>query len=209
MSTICSNCGFNNKFEAKFCENCGSSLSEDIFEIRETLLKTIIFSILCVSCFIFIMVLANIAIFVEVGVSQGFIGMFIIWPLTILLILWITYYLRGGTKVRRFVISNEFILIQIPNRAIFQISWSDFKTIEIVRRSTWDLVTDTQTRYYNFNFKGDTLHKSFEIEGGREFSGKPLKKIRAKLEELANNKGIEYNYFKKQPKKNNDSKNIM
>ncbi len=209
MSKICSKCRFNNKFEAKFCENCGSSLSEDIFEIKETLQKAIIFSIICVSCFIFIMVVANIGIFLEVGVPQGFIGMAIIWPLTIFLILWIIYYLRGGTKVRRFVISNDYILIQIPNRTIFQISWSDFKTIKIVRRATWDLVTNTQTRYYNFNFKGDTHHKSFEIEAGREFSGKALKKIRSKLEELANNKVIEFIYFKKEPKKSNDLENIM
>ena len=201
MSPICSQCGFNNKFKAKFCEKCGSSLSEDIFEIKETLHKAIIFSIICVSCFIFIMILANIAIFIQIGVLQGIIGMAIIWPLTIFLILWITCYLSGGTKVRRFVISNDYILIHIPNRASFQIYWSDFKSIEIVRRATVDLISNTQTRFYNLNFKGDNSLKSFEIESGREFSRKAIKQIRAKLEELANSKGIDYTYFKKPPKK--------
>ena len=200
MSPICSQCGFNNKFRVKFCVKCGSSLSEVIFEIKETLHKTIIFSIVCVSFFIFLMIVTNIGIFVELGVIQGFIAIAIIWPLTIFLILWIAFYLRGGTKVRRFVISNDYILIQIPHRDLFQISWSDFKSIEIVRRATRDLISNTQTRFYNLDFKGDNFLKSFEIESGREFSRKALKEIRAKLEELASNKGIDYIYFKKPPK---------
>ncbi len=200
MSPICSQCGFNNKFKAEFCVKCGSSLSEDAFEIKETLKKAIIFSIVCVSFFFFLMIVANIGIFVQVGVIQGFIGMAIIWPLTIVLILWIAYYLRGGTRVRRFVISKDYILIQIPNRDLFQISWSEFKSIEIIRRATWDAISNTQTRFYNLNFKGDNVLKSFEIESGREFSRKALKQIRAKLEELAMNKGIDYIYFKKPPK---------
>ncbi len=200
MSPICSECGYNNWFRAKFCRKCGSALSEDVFEIKETLHKAIIFSVVCVSLFIFLMIVANIGIFVEVGLVQGFIGMAIIWPLTILLILWIAYYLRGGTRVRRFVISDDSIIIQIPFRDLFQISWSDFRSIEIVRRATWDMVSNTQTRFYNFIFKRDNVLKSFEIESGREFSRKALKQIRAKLEELANNKGIEYTYFKKPPK---------
>ncbi|MFX1594226.1 MAG: hypothetical protein ACFFCL_16160 [Promethearchaeota archaeon] len=200
MSPICSQCGFNNKFKAKFCVKCGSSLSEVILEIKETLHKAIVFSIVCMSLFIFIMIVANIGIFVQVGVVQGFIGIAIIWPLTFFLILWIAYYLRGGTRVRRFVISNDYILIQIPNRDLFQISWSEFKSIEIVRRATWDVISNTQTRFYNLNFKGDNFLKSFEIESGRELSRKALKQIRAKLEELASNKGIDYIYFKKPPK---------
>ncbi|MFX0023538.1 MAG: hypothetical protein ACFE9S_14525 [Candidatus Hermodarchaeota archaeon] len=201
MSPICSQCGYNNMFRAKFCRKCGSAISEDVFEIKETLHKVITFSIVCVSLFIFLMIVANIGIFVEVGVIQGFIGMAIIWPLTIFLILWIAVYLRGGTRVRRFVISDDSIIIQIPFRDLFQISWSDFRSIEIVRRATWDMVSNTQTRFYNFIFKEDNVLKSFEIESGREFSRKALKQIRAKLEVLANIKGIEYTYFKKPPKK--------
>ncbi|MFX0075708.1 MAG: hypothetical protein ACFE96_09710, partial [Candidatus Hermodarchaeota archaeon] len=87
MSPICSQCGYNNIFRAKFCRKCGSAISEDVFEIKETLHKVIIFSVVCVSLFIFLMIVANIGIFVEVGVIQGFIGMAIIWPLTAFLII--------------------------------------------------------------------------------------------------------------------------
>ncbi|MFX1237518.1 MAG: zinc ribbon domain-containing protein [Promethearchaeota archaeon] len=200
MSPDCSQCGFNNRDKAKFCIKCGNSLSEILLEIKETLIKSIVFSIGCMFFFIFLMIIVNIAIFVEAGTLQGFVGIVIIWPLTFFLILWIKYYLRGGTKERKFTISKDDIKIQIPNRESFRISWSDFKSIEIVRRTIWNAVSDTQTRFYNLIFKGDDRIKSFEIESGREFSRKALKKIRMNLEEISNTKGIDYVFFKKPPK---------
>ena len=195
MSTVCSKCGFNNESKSKFCKNCGNPLSEVVFEVKETLKKTIVSSIICVSIYVFIMILANIAIFIQIGMVQGFIGMAIIWPITLILIIWITCYLSGGSKGRRFVISNEFILIEIPNRELFQILWTSFNSIEIHRRATVDL-TDATTTYYNLIFKmGDKIN-SFEIESGREFSKKALKQIRAKLEEISNQKDVKYTYFK-------------
>ena len=195
MSTVCSKCGFNNESKSKFCKNCGNPLSEVVFEVKETLKKTIVSSIICVSIYVFIMILANIAIFIQIGMVQGFIGMAIIWPITLILIIWITCYLSGGSKGRRFVISNEFILIEIPKRELFQILWTSFNSIEIHRRTTVDL-TDATTTYYNLNFKlGDTVNP-FEIESGREFSKKALKQIRVKLEEISNKKGVKFTYFK-------------
>lgn len=196
MSPICSKCGHNNDIESKFCRNCGNILTEDIFEIKETFKKTVISSITCISIFIILMVILNVAMFTQGGFTQAFIGMAIIWPLTIILMFWIRYYLRGASKSRRFVISNDLILIEIPNRELFQILWSRFNSIEIHLRTTLDL-NDATTTYYNLDFKmGDTVN-SFEIESGREFSKKAIKQIRAKLEDFSNKKGIKYTYFEK------------
>lgn len=198
MSTVCSKCGFNNESESKFCKNCGNPLSEVSFEIKETLKKTIVSSIICVSIFVFFMILGNIAIFIQIGMVQGFIGMAIIWPITLILIIWITCYLSGGSKGRRFVISHEFILIEIPKRDLFQIFWTQFNSIEIYRRISTNIV-NAQTIHYNLIFKMRGIVKSFEIESGREFSRKAIKRIRTKLEEISNNKGIKYIYYKKPP----------
>ena len=141
------------------------------------------------------MIITNVALFMQGGSTPGFIGIAIIWPLTIILFFWFRYYLRGASKTRRIVISNDLILIEIPNRELFQILWTRFNSIEIHRRTTVDL-TDATTTYYNLNFKlGDTVNP-FEIESGREFSKKALKQIRVKLEEISNKKGVKFTYFK-------------
>jgi hypothetical protein len=198
MSPICLKCGYNNDSESKFCRNCGNLLTEYTFEIKETFKKSLIASIICLSFFVVLMIITNVALFVQLGSIPGFIGMAIIWPLSIFLFFWARYYLRGASKTRRFVISNDLILIEIPNRELFQILWTSFNSIEIHLRTTVDLNYATTT-YYNLIFKmGDTLN-SFEIESGREFSKKALKQIRAKLEEISNKKGIKYTYFKKAP----------
>lgn len=198
MSHICSKCGYNNDSESKFCNNCGNLLSEDIFEIKEAFKKSLISSIICLLCFVVLMIITNVALFVQLGPTPGFIGMAIIWPLSIILFFWVRYYLRGASKTRRFVISNDLILIEIPNRELFQILWTRFNSIEIHLRTTVDLNYATTT-YYNFNFKMGDKVNSFEIESGREFSKKALKQIRAKLEEISVKKGIKYTYFKKAP----------
>ncbi|MBN1802762.1 MAG: zinc ribbon domain-containing protein [Candidatus Lokiarchaeota archaeon] len=200
MTAVCSQCGFQNEIDAKYCGNCGSSLSEILLDIRETLIKAIVTSIGCLTFFIVLMIVVNVAIFAEVDIFKGLIITLIIWSLTSLLILWIVLYLRGGTKERRFVISDEEIVMQIPNRSNFRISWSAFNAIEIFRRTTWNAVSDTQTRYYEFNFKGNSFPESFVIESGRDFSRKAIKKIKFKMAELADKKGFDYNYFKKPPK---------
>ena len=195
MTPVCSKCGYNNDSDSKFCKNCGNLLAENIFEIKETFKKSVISSMICLSCFVVLMIITNVALFMQGGITPGFIGMAIIWPLSIILFFWVRYYLRGASKIRRFVISNDLILIEIPNRELFQILWTSFNSIEIHRRATVDL-TDATTTYYNLIFKmGDKIN-SFEIESGREFSKKALKQIRAKFEEISNQKDVKYTYFK-------------
>lgn len=105
-------------------------------------------------------------------------------PLTGLLILLVAIHLNGTRKIKRFTIKNDLIRIRIPYRTHFQVNWSDFNTIEVIKSKDRDPISDSDTFYFDFIFKGEDFIRSFEIECENEFSSKSLKEIRKKLHEF-------------------------
>lgn len=149
------------------------------------------------TCFI-ILLIPSIVIGTTFVLSQSQIVVNIIalimLPLTGLLILFAATHLNGPRKIKRFTITNDLIRIRIPYRIHFQVNWSDFNTIEIIKSKDMDPISDSDTFYFDFIFKGEDFIRSFEIECENEFSSKSLNEIRKKLQEFCTSKNIPFIY---------------
>lgn len=198
----CPQCGKKNIPEDKFCTQCGFELKEyspEDFVIIEHLKGSLYGSIACLTVFIAFMILITVAIPTEYGL-QGIIPMFIIWPIVIIFMVWASRYLRGLSKIRKFIITGEYIEITVPHKPYFRVNWSEFDAIEVQKRDhqTWavlpgKVIIGPRFIYFKLIFKGINFSQSYEFESGKDFKRKSRKDILIALEEFAQKKNKDYN----------------
>jgi len=144
LEKYCTSCGLANKISNKFCNYCGVKLEEiepNQIEIVDTFEKTRK-SVMWVSISVGI-ILSLIAIALAIIWGDGLnvnvlFGVSIIWiPVLICILLYAIQY-RGARKSRVFTISDKTIVINIPNKPIFQIGWDEFDTLQIKKRDAFD-----------------------------------------------------------------------
>lgn len=135
-------------------------------EIKETMKKSFYSYICClVFCFI-LLVLFSIAI-PNISGSSTFFGigtiiLVVFWIAMVGLMIYIGLKMRGGGKERRFVIDDETITFDTPNKPTFTINASDFKTLEVSRITRKDILDEalwytnahmsSKTTFYKFHF---------------------------------------------------------
>lgn len=196
----CPVCGVINSISETTCIKCGFhfiDMESEKFEFRELPKKYIarfLIALIFAPLFVITMIFATVG-FVEKKLyeTDESINLMVVlgsgWFFALCLSLLLTPP-RGGYrekfKKRKFTITNDYITIQIPNREIFQINWSDFDSIVIKIRSEKSKLVN------NFIFEGKEFFKNYEIDTSTGFSHNVLKKIKTKLQELANDKNIQY-----------------
>jgi len=160
----------------------------DRFEIEESLRTSFCCGSCCSVCFVAFMLFISIGLFLKP--PSGFdpamlpLLLIIIWPIVIAFVIWVIFLLRGTTKTRIFLISNQEIKIFVPTKRPFQIQWSEFDNIEVKKRRTHSVVLDTITVYYTLIFEGQG-EREFTIESGKDFKTKTVKKILKNLEDFS------------------------
>ncbi|MFX1477322.1 MAG: hypothetical protein ACFFCI_04250 [Promethearchaeota archaeon] len=176
------------------------------FEIRETLRGSFYASICCIIFCIALLIIVTIAVstLAKPGfqTSMGTIILIVVWIVIVGLMVYIVLKIRGGQKERSFIIDEKAIIFENPNRPKFEISISDFNTLEVkrIRKSdALDIALNLNFRYsktifYRFHFL--EAAKSYITESQRDYSRKTLKKIMAALEEFCKTKGKTYIYKK-------------
>lgn len=165
------------------------------FEVEENLRTSFCCGWCCSVCFVSFMLFISIGFFLRP--PPGFdptmlpLLLLIIWPIVIIFVIWVAYLLRGTTKTRTFLISDQGIRIFVPTKSPFQIQWSDFDNIRVKKRTTTAVILDTTTVYYTLIFErqGD---RRFEIESGKDFKKRTIKRILANLEEFCNKMNKQY-----------------
>ena len=197
----CNNCGKIHKKKHKFCVECGYPLEEKSpveFQIYENLKVGLYSSIICLAIFVAFMVLVNVVVIFEYG-TFGLISIPIIWPLTILGLVWASCYMKGLSKYRRFTITKDYIEINVPNKPDFHIDWSEFDEVVVTKRETIDMIPTgadailgPRSVYFTLIFKGKNLEHSYEFESGRDFKMRSRKKILFALEKSAKDRGKGY-----------------
>jgi len=202
MRKKCPQCGKKNIIEDKFCTNCGFEFKEydpGDFVIIEHLKGSLYGSIACLVIFIAFMILITIAIPSQVG-AQAIIPLIIIWPIVVGFLVWASRYLRGLSKIRKFVITSNYIEIIVPHKPYFRVNWSEFDAIEIQKREhqSWAVVPGRviigpRFIYFKIIFKGINFFQSYEFESGKDFKRKSRKEILIALEEFAQKMNKDYN----------------
>ena len=167
---ICTACGQANKAENAYCRYCGGSLegAESVnvepeqtasasetnkVEITETLKGYKYFN-LCCMLFVLGIVLSMIFFFLSMENVGGAIGAvilsIILLPVVFGGIIYVLWYSARMDKPRTFSISDQEVKIMLPKKPIFQINWSDFKTIQI-RKAAFGSFTSNRVGY-SLNF---------------------------------------------------------
>jgi hypothetical protein len=208
----CPQCEKINKPDDKFCTNCGAELKQEEyspndFVVIEHLKGSLYGSLICISIFVGFMILVSIAVISEVG-APGIIALLIIWPLVLGFMWWASVYLRGLSKIRKFVITDQYIEIIIPLKPYFKKNWSDFDSIEITKRESMTTIPTGDTIilgprfvYFTLIFKGVNQEVSFEFESGKDFKVRTKKKILTALQHFAEKKGKAFIGWKWKDKK--------
>ncbi len=201
----CPQCGKINLPDDKFCKECGTELPEysaEDFVIIEHLKGSLYGSIVCLSIFIGFMILVTYAVISELGV-QAIIALLIIWPIVLLFMAWAVIYLRGLSKIRKFIITDEYIEINVPHKPYFRVNWSDFDSIEITKRESMATIPTTDRIilgprfvYFTLIFKGMSYEQNYEFESGKDFKVRTKKKILTALEQYAKKKGKNFTGWK-------------
>jgi len=201
----CPQCGKINLPDDNFCKECGFELKEyspEDFVIIEHLKGSLYSSIICIVIFIGFMILVTVALISQYFV-QAIIPSLIIWSIIIGFIVWATRYLRGLSKIRKFIITDEYIEIIVPNKPHFKVDWSDFDSIEIAKRESMKTVPTTdgvilgpRFVYFTLIFKGMSYEKNYEFESGKDFKVRTKKKIITALEQYAKKKGKNFTGWK-------------
>ncbi|MFX1304387.1 MAG: zinc ribbon domain-containing protein [Promethearchaeota archaeon] len=194
----CPQCGKINLPDNKFCKECGTELVEysaEDFVIIEHLKGSLYGSIACLVIFIGFMILVSYAVISEIG-ATAIIALLIIWPIVLLFMAWAVLYLRGLSKIRKFIITEEFIEIIVPHKPYFKVNWSDFDSIEITKRESMTAIPTTDRIilgprfvYFTLIFRGTSYEQNYEFESGKDFKSRTRKKILIALEEYATRKG--------------------
>ena len=193
----CPQCGKINLPDDKFCKECGFELKEyspEDFVIIEHLKGSLYGSIICIAIFIWIMILVTVALISQYFV-QGIISILIIWPIVIGFLFWTSRYLRGLSKTRKFIITEDYIEIIVPHKPDFKVNWSDFDSIEITKRESMTAVPTTsgvilgpKFVYFTLIFKGMSYEQDYQFESGKDFKVRTRKKILTALEQYAKRK---------------------
>ena len=167
----------------------------NIIEIKEVLRTSFYLGICCLVFTIIIMVIISIA---TISITGGYSGYYlaIFLPIIAILIIWLVYSSKRSKKFRRFTMSDEFIIIQVPNKPLFKVNLSDFDTIEVRRNTSADVFTSGRTTRYTFTFRGNGFTDAYIIKSQSDFSRKAIIEIREKLEEFSGIKGKQYIYKK-------------
>lgn len=194
---ICPKCNKENKVTNEFCIECGFHLKEQeiVFQIVENLKADLIGSIICIVIFVGFMVFVTYGMISHYGLF-GYISIPIIWPLIIGFLFWVRHYLKGTSKTRKFIITSDYIDIDVPHKPKFKINWSEFDSIEISREDSLtalpggeDIILGPRFVYFNLLFKGKESDQSYKFESGKDFKMSSRKKIIIALEQYAKEKG--------------------
>ncbi|MFX0135994.1 MAG: zinc-ribbon domain-containing protein [Candidatus Hodarchaeota archaeon] len=201
----CPQCGNINLPDDKFCKECGTELPEysaEDFVIIEHLKGSLYGSIICIAIFVGFMILVTYAVISELGV-QAIIALLIIWPIVIGFMFWATRYLRGLSKIRKFIITDDYIEIIVPHKPHFRVNWSDFDSIEITKRESMGtlptpdgIILGPRFVYFTLIFRGTNYEQNFEFESGKDFKVRTKKKILTALEQYATKKGKDFTGWK-------------
>jgi len=124
-------------------------------------------------------IFASIIIFINLGGFNAILVISIIWIITGLFTFCLySLLLKGTSKIRKFIINEEFIQISVPPKPIFQVNWIEIDRIEVSKQP------NTKFFIIELKFIGKNYNKSFHILGGRDFNIK-LKEILGLLEKYA------------------------
>jgi hypothetical protein len=108
-------------------------------------------------------------------------------------------FLKGTSKLRKFIVTDSYIEIEIPPRPIFHVDWIGIDKIELKLTPFKRIPSEYGSSYIYtnlLNFIGKDFHQSFEILGGRDF-GKKLNEIFDILEKYAISMNKEFIRFEK------------
>jgi len=201
----CPQCGKINLPDDNFCKKCGIELKEyspEDFVIIEHLKGSLYGSIICIAVFIGFMILVSVAI-VSQYQGQAILPFLIIWPIVIGFLFWTSRYLRGLSKIRMFIITDEYIEIVVPHKPDFKVNWSEFDSIEITKRESMatvptgkGIIFGPRFVYFTLIFKGMSYEQNYEFESGKDFKSKTRKKILIALEEFTKRKGKDFTGWK-------------
>ncbi|MFX1419338.1 MAG: zinc-ribbon domain-containing protein [Promethearchaeota archaeon] len=201
----CPQCGKINLPDDNFCKECGFELKQykpGDFVIIENLKGSLYASLACIFVFIGFMILVSYAVVTELGL-QSIIALLIIWPIVLIFLFWASRYLRGLTQNRKFIITDDFIEIIVPNKPYFKINWSDFDFIEITKRESMTTIPTSDTVilgprfvYFTLIFKGPSYEQSYEFESGKDFKSRTRKKILTALQQYAEKQGKNFTGWK-------------
>ena len=218
---ICPACGQANKTENAYCRHCGASLEgaksvnvepEQTTSASETnkveiteILKGYRNSYLCCMFIMLGIVLSMIFLLLStgnVGAAFGAVLLSImLLPVVFGGIIYVLWYTAGMDKPRTFFISDQEVKIMLPKKPVFQIFWSDFKTIQIRKRGTTNRTGYSLNFFSNDGSKRDKSKRRIYIEWRRDFKKDTAKKIRSLLEQYANRLNKEYIWGRKRKKK--------
>ncbi|MFX1571654.1 MAG: hypothetical protein ACFFB0_02815 [Promethearchaeota archaeon] len=167
----------------------------DKIEIEETL-RGQATGIICVDvCAVILFIVVSIAtIIISEGSIIGIVIVIFIWIAMTGIGLWSYHYIRGSGKIRKFIITNDYISIQVPDNPPFTVNVSDFNTIETRRIITG--YKYTKKAFYIFTFTGPNYSNSHQIQSQKDFSRKAIKKFRRELEDFSARKGLNYSFRK-------------
>jgi hypothetical protein len=183
----CPKCGKSIKMNLKFCTHCGTSLIEqkpDKIEITEDF-KNLRLVPICM-CLIPMLILIIIAAFI--GATQQVIAFFVAFLCFVgfyvfLELVWIRYM----AKQRRFIISNDLIMFDVPKKPLFQIKWDDFVKLEITETKTPWYTTSLVSPYKVFNnlafYTEDNKYYLYTLVIKWDFKKKACLKILSLLED--------------------------
>ena len=164
-------------------------------EIEETLKGQARGIICCDICSVIIFAIVSIAIISGVGLNVITVLLVIfVWGAVGGIFLFSYRYIKGSGKIRRFIATNDYISIEIPDRPPYRVNLRDFNSIEVVRRTIG--YKYTKKSYYNFIFSGANYSSEYEIESQKDFSRKAIKKFREQLEEFSAKRGRQYSFRK-------------
>ena len=206
----CPNCGKTNNIKNTYCIDCGFQFEVNNsveFQIFENLKVDLYGSIICIVIFVAFMILVTVAIISEYGL-YGYISILVIWPLTIGFLFWAKNLLKGLSKFRKFTITKDYIEIIVPHKPAFQITWSEFDSIEITKRESMTriptgdgIILGPRFVYFNLIFKGRNVERSYEFESGKDFKMKSRKKILIALEQFYKERGKDFTGWRWKDKK--------
>lgn len=124
-------------------------------------------------------IFVSIITYINLGGFNAIMVISIIWILTGLFTFCVySVLLKGTSKLRKFIINEEFIQILVPPKPIFQVNWIEIDRIEVSKQP------NTKFFIIELKFIGKNYNKSFHILGGRDFNIK-LKEILGLLEKYA------------------------
>ncbi|MFX1316016.1 MAG: hypothetical protein ACFE9T_09155, partial [Promethearchaeota archaeon] len=113
-----------------------------IIEIKETMRKSYYASIFCEVFGVFLLVITTIAIVMisktaenEFQKTAGTLILLFFDLVMIGFLIYVGFKMRGGRKVRSFVIDENTITFKTPNKPTFSVNLDSFNTVEVSRIS--------------------------------------------------------------------------